>query len=165
MGFIKKKKERPMWIAKAYMAFVVPFVQKLNNLLRFSGRIRLANQWARHHPKRLMSLYAVIAVILLVVNLIPNGNHKQQSFDDLGFSSLQNVGLTFDRLKDYEIRQEQIRSEIGKLGQSSLNIVNEIDSLMALQDKSRSDSIRIFDLYSILDKNLNNNTNDRPKEN
>lgn len=165
MGFIRKKKEKPKWVSKVYPAFVVPFANKLNSFLRFNGRIRLANRLARCHPKRLMFIYGVIAMILLIMNFIPTAEHQEKSSDYLGLYSLQDVGTTFDRLKDNEIRHEQIRSELGKLGQSRLNIINEIDSLHSLQNKSRADSLRILDLYKILDKNLNNNTNDRPKEN
>lgn len=171
MGLFRNKKKKPGFFERhpSLVELCRPYYIRLHNYLRIPGRARLANRWARKHPKRLASIYAALSVFLLSMCFITSMHNLKSAKkeDTLDMQRISNLNKTFENLHEKEVNDNLIRDQLSKLGNQGLQLANELDSLLKLDVKNKSDSLRINALYNILTSSFYNDKNheNRSEEN
>ncbi|MCM1491087.1 MAG: hypothetical protein NC095_09725 [Muribaculum sp.] len=163
MFFRKRKKDKPSKFASSlYLDVVNPLMNHIKQITRFSGRRKLVNRWIRKNPKKFVWTYTAVGLVIIMVNIVrifmPDDNRtddSRKSFAEL--SSIQPLRDQLNYLSTYDNNVEKIKRIMSEFGQTGVEMYQEMDSLIRLQVKTRSDSIRIWNLYEILNRTFNNN--------
>ena len=142
-------------------AWLQPKLGKAGERLRLAGRIRLANIWARKHPKRTFACVTGILSLLLVCSLVTgrgssNGNSMVKP-DINGIASMEPLFQGFHAIQSNKGLHRVTMLELADSGRA---IRRELDSLIAIRQKSHGDSLRIVRQYRRLEnivKFINNN--------
>ena len=160
-NFRKKGRQKARMFHESLKAQFSPIIVRLGERSRIRVRIRLANKWAKRHPKKLMIIYSTFTVVLLGFTLLFDGyNSHKKSEDNLGLNSIPSMRHRLQSLNNTEIQQERIRQEVHALSQKGMTIYNELDSLIKLPVKTHDDSIKIVQNYNILNKTFNTNAHE-----
>lgn len=129
---------------------------------RLPGRIRLANIWARKHPKRTFGYVTGSLLFLLAVNIALDNMAVPQS--EVTFSektsSIALVDPMFEGFRTIQANKTAHRGSLVKLVAKGQALHEELDSLIALPHKTHMDSIHIIRNYRKLEsivKSLKNN--------
>lgn len=154
-GIKRKGREKAAKFHKAIEEYLRPLVQKGADKIKLHRRIRIANIWARRHPKRLMTYYTIFALALLSITLISDFTSTKQTEDVLGIKSIPSMSHRLKSINNTEIQNERIRMEIAELGKKGQVIYEELDSLMKLPNKTHADSLKILSTYKILNETFN----------
>lgn len=168
MGLLKKKKHaiRPKWMNEMIFTPVNILLGRIKKSLRYEGRVRLANMWARGNPKKLWTFYCIISIVLICLNLIPHGNPEEKASEDpLRLSGLVTFDHRLEFIDKYNQKHDILREELTKLGNSGLAIAEEMDSLLKLSVKTHKDSVRLINLYQILNSTINTKLPNESEEN
>lgn len=154
----RNKKERPAWLTSFYLDFIKPFTDGVQHKMRLKGRKRLANRWAGKHPKKVVWSYAICAILILSLNFVPFfiKDSSPKSNDLLGLTNMKDFNEHFDFLSLSQSKYMSIKKTIGELGEKGLNMYSEMDSLMKKESKTHADSVRIYQIYNVLNKTFNN---------
>ena len=154
----KKGRANAQRFHRALKEFLSPHLARLGERLKLRQRIRLANIWARRHPKKLMINYSAFAVLLIGITLLSDSLFsKPEEPDFLGMQSIPSMNHRLRSLNNTEVQNERIRQEVNELGNKGMQIYNELDSLMKLPVKTPDDSVRIIQNYNILNETFNLN--------
>ena len=122
-------------------------------------RLRLANIWARKHPKRTFACVTGILSLLLVCSLVTGGN-KPDNADAHDISTIASMEPLFQGFRTIQSNKGLHRVTMLELADSGRAIRRELDSLIAIRRKSHGDSLRIVRQYRRLEnivKFINNN--------
>ena len=154
----KKGRTTSQRFHRAIKESLYPHFIRLGNRLKVRQRIRLANIWARRHPKKLMINYSAFAVLLIGITLLSDFlSTKPEEPDFLGMRSIPSMNHRIRSMNNTEVQNERIRQEVYELGNKGMRMYNELDSLMKLPVKTRDDSVRIIQNYNILNETFNSN--------
>ena len=126
------------------------------------GRIRLANIWARKHPKRTFACVTGVLSLLLVCSLV-TGNDRPDNVDEQDISAIASMEPLFQGFRTIQSNKGLHRATIQELADSGRAIRQELDSLIAMPKKSHGDSLRIVRQYRRLEnivKFINNGEHD-----
>ena len=142
-------------------AWLQPKLGSIGTKYRLAARIRLANAWARKHPKRTCAcvvgtLSFLLAVTVTLDGMRPNDGHEP---DISAIASMEPLFSGFRTIQANKGVQRQTLLELAAEGQA---LREELDSMIALPHKSRADSVRIVRQYGKLEsivKSLKNNDN------
>lgn len=153
----KRKREKNSEIfRKAVETHLSPIIKRYGERLKIKRKIRIANIWARKHPKTLMASYLSFAFFLLAltisIDLLSSNTETKNALD---FKSLPSMSHRFQSINNTEIQNEILRMEIGELGRKGQILYSEMDSLMKRPNKTQNDSVRILQLYNILNNTFN----------
>ena len=132
---------------------------KAGERLRLAGRIRLANIWARKHPKRTFACVTGTLSLLLVCSLITD-NNRPDNADAHDISTIASMEPLFQGFRAIQSNKGLHRVTMLELADSGRAIRRELDSLIAIRRKSHGDSLRIVRQYRRLEnivKFINNN--------
>lgn len=160
----KKKRTKGKEKMPRYKRLLRLWCWHLSKRGQLSERVGLANRWASNHPKRFFAItvgalvfFVLTAVFSLVMTYVerssasPEPVQKQEQRDDeiLGDRKvIQNI----ENLRQLDNTRNYIKSETKELTDQGLAIKRELDSLMALPDKTHEDSLRIIHDYDNLEQ-------------
>ena len=140
-------------------AWLQPRLGEVGNRFRLGGRIRLANRWARKHPRRTFACVVGSLAFLLA------GNRETDEAAWTGTESLNGIALVepmFQGFRTIQANKNVHRTTLMELTGRGQKLREELDSLIALPRKSHADSIRIVQRYQQLEhivQSLKNNDN------
>lgn len=142
-------------------AWLQPKLGSIGTKYRLAARIRLANAWARKHPKRTCACVVGTLSFLLAVTVTLDGMRPNdgQEPDISAIASMEPLFSGFRTIQANKGVQRQTLLELAAEGQV---LREELDSMIALPHKSRADSVRIVRQYGKLEsivKSLKNNDN------
>lgn len=133
------------------------------------NRFRLANRWARKHPRRTFACVVGSLAFLLAGNIagdvLLTGNRKTDEAAWTGTESLNGIALVepmFQGFRTIQANKNVHRTTLMELTGRGQKLREELDSLIALPRKSHADSIRIVQRYQQLEhivQSLKNNDN------
>ena len=115
----------------------------IGNRFRMKGRIRLANRWARHNPKRFFVYFLVCIVSMIAVNesiyfLIKK--HREKEYH----SGMLAVRPVFEGRHRIEANREGLKMQISMLIDEGRELLTVLDSLNNIAVKTPSDSLEIY---------------------
>lgn len=126
--------------------------------IRFNARKRLVNRWARKNPKAFMLSYLGIALVFVALNCLDIVFGFTTNSNDSNLLGEEELSVVSNRIKQSEIiesNRKMLFSEYNRFAELSNQRILELDSLMKLSEKSHTDSVRIVQLYTALEKTLN----------
>lgn len=162
MRIRKKLRESRLRTHLQIRAWLQPKLGKAGERLRLVGRIRLANIWARKHPKRTFACVTGVLSLLLVCSLV-TGNDRPDNVDEQDISAIASMEPLFQGFRTIQSNKGLHRATIQELADSGRTIRQELDSLIAMPKKSHGDSLRIVRQYRRLEnivKFINNGEHD-----
>lgn len=145
-------------------SWLQPKMGAIGTKYRLAARIRLANAWAVKHPKRTFAYVVSSLLFLLVSNLGTNGTKADPSneLNESNISMVSNMEPLFTGFHTIQANKDIQRNTLMDLVAQGKELRGELDSMIAVPNKSKSDSIRIVQRYRQLEnivKSLNNNEN------
>ena len=161
MRIRKKLRESRLRTHLQIRAWLQPKLGKAGERLRLAGRIRLANIWARKHPKRTFACVTGILSLLLVCSLVTGrGSSNGNSMVKADINSIASMEPLFQGFRTIQSNKGLHRVTMLELADSGRAIRRELDSLIAMPRKTHGDSLRIVRQYRRLEnivKFINNN--------
>ena len=135
---------------------------------RLAARIRLANAWAVKHPKRTFAYVTGTLIFVLVSNIWISGLQAEHSdgisieneMADSNISMITNMEPLFTGFRTIQANKDIQRNTLMDLVVQGQELHEELDSMIAVPNKSNADSARIIQRYRQLEnivKSLNNN--------
>ena len=131
---------------------------------RIAARIRLANSWARRHPKRTFAC-VTDSLLFLLAGDIAMASMKQEFADGAGeadMTAIANMEPLFSGFRAIQENKTLHRNTLTELTSKGVIVRNELDSMIAIPHKTRADSVNIVRKYRQLEaivKSLKNNDN------
>lgn len=150
MKIRKKLRESRLRTHLQIRAWLQPKLGKAGERLRLVGRIRLANIWARKHPKRTFACVTGVLSLLLVCSLV-TGNDRPDNVDEQDISAIASMEPLFQGFRTIQSNKGLHRATIQELADSGRAIRQELDSLIAMPKKSHGDSLQIVRQYRRLE--------------
>lgn len=154
MATKKKKKKQPR-----YKRYVRLWCWRLSKALRLQDKVGTLNSWASKNPKiffrstvGILSFVVFTSVVSLGVSYLKEGMEKknepttqqEETFGDP--MVMENI----NRFQQIDDNKKVIRNERKALTDKGLVIKHELDSLMALPEKTHDDSVQIVMRYNNL---------------
>ena len=132
---------------------------------RLPGRIRLANIWARKHPRRTFAYVTGSLLLVLVANIAVDGlfaksNELNEPNELNELSVIAPVDPMLEGFRAIQANKTVHRGTLMDLTAKGQLLHEELDSLIALPHKTHADSIHIIQSYRQLEsivKSLKNN--------
>lgn len=155
-GIKRKGREMSAKLHKAIQVNLSPIIQKYSDRFKIQRKIRIANIWARKHPKKFMLNYVAFAVLLLGITLYADFSFSKRDEDAFDLKSIPSFSHRLQSLNNTEIQNERLKIEIAELGSKGMELYNELDSMMKLPNKTHEDSLKIISTYNILNNTFNN---------
>ena len=163
MRIRKKLRESRLRTHLQIRAWLQPKLGKAGERLRLAGRIRLANIWARKHPKRTFACVTGTLSLLLVCSLFMNNGQPDGTDNAHGIGAIASMEPLFQGFRTIQSNKGLHRVTMLELADSGRAIRQELDSLIAIRRKSHGDSLRIVRQYRRLEnivKFINNGEHD-----
>lgn len=149
----KKKQKMPR-----YKRYIRLWIWKLSKALKLPDKVGLLNSWASSNPKiffrttvGILSFVVFTSIVSLGVSYLRRGQQQdteqaqqQETFGD------PMVMDNINRFQQIDDTKKVIRNERKALTDKGLVIKHELDSLMALPDKTHDDSVQIVMHYNNL---------------
>ena len=131
MKIRKKLRESRLRTHLQIRAWLQPKLGKAGERLRLVGRIRLANIWARKHPKRTFACVTGVLSLLLVCSLV-TGNDRPDNVDEQDISAIASMEPLFPGFRTIQSNKGLHRATIQELAHSGRAIRLELDALISL---------------------------------
>ncbi len=154
-GIKRKGREKSAQLHKALESHLSPIVRKFSERIQLQRKIRIANIWAKRHPKKLMIYYSTFAFCLLGLTLLADFWTTEAPNDSLGMKDIPSMSHRLQSLNRTDMQNERIKQELGELGVKGMALYNQLVSLMKIPNKTPQDSVRIFSTYNILNNTFN----------
>lgn len=159
-GIKRKGREQSAKVHGAIKNSLKPFFEMLSAKTRYPARKVIINRWGRHHPKRVVCLYGMFAVIILSFNIMGHFLHDSSNTttnsDVLNIARKSSVNPV-QGMSQININRKVIGSTMQDYADVNISLAHRLDSLVRLDGKSRQDSIEILNIYKKLIKTRNNN--------
>lgn len=161
---ITKKKQKKQKTPR-YKRLVRVWCWRLSRQWKLKDKIGRANDWCLRHPKRFMGLtvgfllFCVLSSVLsLAIDYAASRRKAEQAPREQNsslFSAAKGIGdpqlsRNISGLHELDANRDMIRQETKNLTDKGMQLKNELDSLLALPEKSSSDSARIVEDYKNL---------------
>ena len=123
MKIRKKLRESRLRTHLQIRAWLQPKLGKAGERLRLVGRIRLANIWARKHPKKTFACVTGVLSLLLVCSLV-TGNDRPDNVDEQDISAIASMEPLFQGFRTIQSNKGLHRATIQELadGPSGRNL-------------------------------------------
>ena len=134
-------------------AWLQPRLGAVGTKYRLAARIRMANVWARRHPRRTFACVTG-SLLLLLAGDIAMASMKQDVPDgtgEAGITSIADMTPLFDGFRTIQANKDMHRSKLLELTAKGQSIREELDSMIAIPHKTRIDSINIVRKYRQLE--------------
>lgn len=152
MRIRKKLRESRLRTHLQIRAWLQPKLGKAGERLRLAGRIRLANIWARKHPKRTFACVTGVLSLLLVCSLVTGrGSSNRDSMVKPDINGIASMEALFQGFRTIQSNKGLHRVTMLELADSGRAIRRELDSLIAMPRKTHGDSLRIVRQYRRLE--------------
>ena len=152
MRIRKKLRESRLRTHQQIRAWLQPKLGKAGERLRLAGRIRLANIWARKHPKRTFACVTGTLSLLLVCSLVTGrGSSNGNSMVKPDINGIASMEPLFQGFRAIQSNKGLHRVTMLELADSGRAIRRELDSLIAMPRKTHGDSLRIVRQYRRLE--------------
>ena len=138
-----------------------PKMGAIGTRYRLSARIRLANSWATRHPKRTFGYVVGTLLMVLFCDIAITGIRAESQIGDV--SRIANVEPIFNGFRTIQANKESQRRTILELTEQGQTLRHELDSLIAIPQKTHRDSVDIVRRYARLEnivKSLKQNDNE-----
>lgn len=146
-------------------AWLQPKLGRLGTRYRLAARIRLANYWARKHPKRTFAT-VVSSLLLLLLGTVALDSlqmeNNQGSYSEPNISMIANMEPMFEGFRTIQANKDVHRHTLQDMALKGQVLRHQLDSMIAIPHKSHTDSIRIIQSYRQLENivhSLKNNDN------
>ena len=142
-------------------AWVRPRLGAVGTKYRLAARIRLANAWARRHPRRTFACVTG-SLLLLLAGDIAMASMKMGDINETDISSIADMEPLFDGFHEIQANKDLHRNTLLELTDKGKAVRKELDSMIAVPHKTRADSVNIVRKYRQLEgivKSLKNNYN------
>ena len=162
-SFRKTLRESRLRTHQLVRSWLQPKLGVIGTRYRLAGRIRLANIWARKHPKRTFA-YVTGSLFFLLASTILIDGIGQQNNREPDVSSIAQLEPVFAGFRTIQANKSIHRTTLTELTHEGQLLREELDSLIAIPRKSRQDSIHIVQSYNRLEsivKSLQNNDHPR----
>lgn len=160
MRIRKKLRESRLRTHLQIRAWLQPKLGKAGERLRLAARIRLANIWARKHPKRTFACVTGTLSLLLVCSLVMDNSKPDGTDNAHGIGTITSMEPLFQGFRTIQSNKGLHHATMLELADSGRAIRRELDSLIAMPRKTHGDSLRIVRQYRRLEnivKFINNN--------
>lgn len=143
-------------------SWLQPKMGAIGTKYRLAARIRLANAWATKHPKRTFAYVVSSLLFLLMGNLWISGTNinSSEELNEANQNLISNMEPLFTGFHTIQANKDIQRNTLMDLVVQGQELREELDSMIAVPHKSKSDSTRIIQRYRQLEnivKSLNNN--------
>jgi len=143
-------------------SWLQPKMGAIGTKYRLAARIRLANAWAIKHPKRTFAYVTGTLAFVLMGNIWISGANVDSSNELNGVNRnlISNMEPLFSGFHTIQANKDIQRTTLMDLVAQGQELREELDSMIAVPNKSRIDSARIIQRYRQLEnivKSLNNN--------
>lgn len=143
-------------------SWLQPKMGAIGTTYRLAARIRLANAWAIKHPKRTFAYVTGTLAFVLMGNIWISGANVDSSNELNGVNRnlISNMEPLFSGFHTIQANKDIQRTTLMDLVAQGQELREELDSMIAVPNKSRIDSARIIQRYRQLEnivKSLNNN--------
>ena len=118
MRIRKKLRESRLRTHLQIRTWLQPKLGKAGERLRLVGRIRLANIWARKHPKRTFACVTGTLSLLLVCSLIMNNSKPDETDNAHGIGVIANMEPLFQGFRTIQSNKGLHRATIQELADS-----------------------------------------------
>lgn len=133
----------------------------IGNRLRLAARIRIANSWAARHPKKTFGYVVGTLAMVLFFDISIAGIRSESRMENV--NHIANVEPIFNGFRAIQANKDSQRRTILELTDRGKTLRHELDSLIAIPQKSHRDSVDIIRRYARLEnivKSLKMNDND-----
>jgi len=164
-SFRKTLRESRLRTHQLVRSWLQPKLGAIGIKYRLAGRIRLANIWAKKHPRRTFayvtgSLLFVLVANIAVDGLLANSNELNEPNELNELSAIAPVDPMLEGFRTIQAYKTVHRSTLMNLTAKGQLLHEELDSLIALPHKTHADSVHIIQSYRQLEsivKSLKNN--------
>ena len=164
-SFRKTLRESRLRTHQLVRSWLQPKLGAIGIKYRLAGRIRLANIWARKHPRRTFayvtgSLLFVLVANIAVDGLFANSNELNEPNELNELSVIAPVDPMLEGFRAIQANKTVHRGTLMDLTVKGQLLHEELDSLIALPSKTHADSVHIIQSYRQLEsivKSLKNN--------
>lgn len=164
-SFRKTLRESRLRTHKLVRSWLQPKLGAIGIKYRLDGRIRLANIWAKKHPRRTFAYVTGSLLFVLVANiamdgLLANSNELNEPNELNELSAIAPVDPMLEGFRTIQANKTVHRSTLMNLTAKGQLLHEELDSLIALPHKTHADSVHIIQSYRQLEsivKSLKNN--------
>ena len=161
-SFRKTLRESRLRTHQLVRSWLQPKLGAIGIKYRLVGRIRLANIWARKHPRRTFAYVTGSLLLVLVANIAVDGlfakSNEPNELNEL--SVIAPVDPMLEGFRAIQANKTVHRGTLMDLTAKGKLLHEELDSLIALPYKTHADSIHIIQSYRQLEsivKSLKNN--------
>lgn len=164
-SFRKTLRESRLQTHQLVRSWLQPKLGAIGIKYRLAGRIRLANIWARKHPRRTFAYVTGSLLLVLVANIAVDGlfaksNELNEPNELNELSVIAPVDPMLEGFRAIQANKTVHRGTLMDLTAKGQLLHEELDSLIALPHKTHADSIHIIQSYRQLEsivKSLKNN--------
>ena len=164
-SFRKTLRESRLQTHQLVRSWLQPKLGAIGIKYRLAGRIRLANIWARKHPRRTFAYVTGSLLLVLVANIAVDGlfaksNELNEPNELNELSVIAPVDPMLEGFRAIQANKTVHRGTLMDLTAKGQLLHEELDSLIALPHKTHADSMHIIQSYRQLEsivKSLKNN--------
>ena len=164
-SFRKTLRESRLRTHQLVRSWLQPKLGAIGIKYRLAGRIRLANIWAKKHPRRTFAYVTGSLLFVLVANiamdsLFDKSNELNEPNELNELSVIAPVDPMLEGFRAIQANKTVHRGTLMDLTAKGQLLHEELDSLIALPHKTHADSVHIIQSYRQLEsivKSLKNN--------
>lgn len=164
-SFRKTLRESRLRTHQLVRSWLQPKLGAIGIKYRLAGRIRLANIWAKKHPRRTFAYVTGSLLFVLVANiamdsLFVKSNELNEPNELNELSVIAPVDPMLEGFRAIQANKTVHRGTLMDLTAKGQLLHEELDSLIALPHKTHADSVHIIQSYRQLEsivKSLKNN--------
>ena len=164
-SFRKTLRESRLQTHQLVRSWLQPKLGAIGIKYRLAGRIRLANIWAKKHPRRTFAYVTGSLLFVLVANiamdsLFVKSNELNEPNELNELSVIAPVDPMLEGFRAIQANKTVHRGTLMDLTAKGQLLHEELDSLIALPHKTHADSVHIIQSYRQLEsivKSLKNN--------
>lgn len=146
----------------AFAEYLKPVSDHFNEKFRLPARIRIANMWASKHPRSFTFISVGALLLVFVFDLVFSFGNVSKEKDSA--SNIVSMEPVLSPLRGIQNIKKVQSASMQELAHESVSIKRELDSLIALPEKTHEDSMQIRKKYrqvSIIVENLNMSKNEK----
>jgi len=142
-------------------SWLQPKLAAIGTRYRLAARVRLANSWASRHPRRTF-LIVVGSLLAITAGTVAIDSRRTEA-QLPGMDVIADMEPVLNGFRTIQAGKEAHLHTLQELTFAGQEIREELDSMIAIPHKTRSDSLHIIQSYRRLEnivKFINNNGND-----
>lgn len=158
-SFRKTLQENRLKTHHLIRSWLQPKLGSVGTKYRLAGRIRLANIWARTHPRRTFT-YVTGSLFFLLASTVAIDSMTLSDKREPDVSSIAQLEPLFAGFRTIQANKSVHRFTLTELPREGQLLREKLDSLIEIPHKSHKDSIHIVQSYNRLEsivKSLKNN--------